>query len=719
MKVAIIYNEDFSKVINQFGMQNKEKYNPKVVREVASALEKGGHNVNIIDGNMHMIEKLQEFMPKVVEGEKMGLVFNMAYGIQGESRYTHIPSILEMLGIPYVGSTPAGHALALDKVNTKIIWQKYDIPTPRFWVFNSLDEDMSDVEYPAIVKPKMESVSFGLKVVHNIEELREAVAVVLNEFSQQTLVEQFIRGREFAVGILGNNPQETFPVLEIDLGNNADAIQTVDDKKKQPRQKICPANLSTELAEKMQQISKAAFNALHLRDFARVDIRLDEQDNIYLLEINSMASLGKSGSYLHAAKAIGYDYNSLVNKMLDVAANRYFIANFNEEEISPLKKISPLSTRIRGFLRGRQEQTEKLLSKLVNTNSWVRNVDGVNEVGNLIIKEFSSLGFTHEIFPRVEVGNNILLKNTPNKHYDVMLLCHLDSYEKISQQDYFKESEQKLYGSGIWENKGGLAIMVSAIRALKFVRKLHPKKIAVLLTTDDSLKGKFAKKLVKETAANSDYVLGLKGAFLDGGLVSTRSGAAVYRCYMNLSNNANAANVALAQSKFLNFVKRCVDQSDYEKGFIVAVSKNKMESNINNPYAHAEVQFSVRYQNVEDIDNFHKKIARLIPNKDLKLFDFQLKKGEHRPAMNPAPEKETFWKKIKALSKSLDIRLIEEHRWSSSDICFVDRNKPTIDGMGPVGDKPQKSREYILRHSLLERALLLAMTINEINRPEK
>jgi D-alanine-D-alanine ligase len=123
MKVAIIYNRDIQGVINVFGMQNKEFYNEKTVKKVAQSLEKAGHNVTIMDGNKQIVERLENFMPRVMEGEQMGMVFNMAYGIQGESRYTHIPSLLEMLGIPYVGSSPSGHTLALDKVLTKIIWK--------------------------------------------------------------------------------------------------------------------------------------------------------------------------------------------------------------------------------------------------------------------------------------------------------------------------------------------------------------------------------------------------------------------------------------------------------------------------------------------------------------------------------------------------------------------------------------------------------------------
>src|SRR6056297_1702384 len=250
MKVALIYNKDISGVINTFGMQNKEFYNEKTVTRVAESLEKAGHNVAVLDGNKQIIERLENFMPRVNKGEQMGMIFNMAYGIQGESRYTHIPSLLEMLGLPYVGSSPSGHALALDKVLTKIIWKNNGLPTPDFWVFNNHHEDMSSVKYPVIVKPKMESVSFGLKVVYNQKDLKEAVHFIVTEFGQQALVEQFIRGREFCVGLIGNSPVESFPVLEIDLEGDPDAIQTVDDKQHTPKGKVCPAKIPDDLAEK-------------------------------------------------------------------------------------------------------------------------------------------------------------------------------------------------------------------------------------------------------------------------------------------------------------------------------------------------------------------------------------------------------------------------------------------------------------------------------------
>ncbi|MBN1478798.1 ATP-grasp domain-containing protein [candidate division KSB1 bacterium] len=712
MKVAIIYNKDFTRVINTFGMQNKEKYNPKTVRMVADALEAGGHNVEIIDGNMHVIESLQNFMPKVLEGERMGMVFNMAYGIQGESRYTHLPSMLEMLGIPYVGSTPAGHALALDKVITKIIMQKHGIPTPNFWVYNSADENMSDVEFPVIIKPKMEAVSFGIKVAYNVDNLRDAVHFIVAEFSQQALVEQFVRGREFAVGLIGNNPVEAFPVLEIDLENNLDAIQTVEDKRKAPRQKLCPAPIPDELADEMKRWSVAAFKVLGLRDFARVDIRLDEQNNIYLLEINSMASLGATGSYSYAAKVAGYDYNALVNKMLDVAAVRYFANNALTAE--KVGKRVPAHVRIRGFLRSRQSSLEDLLKKMVNLNTYVRNFEGVNSLGNLVNKELSALGFAQQCYPQVEVGNILYFSNTKEEEIDLLLLGNLDNDVRAARQEYFKISGQRVLGTGIWEHKGGLVVLVAALQALRFIKKIRATKIGVLLTSDDTLQGRLSRSILLQHAQCARYIIGLHGAFLNGGVVTSRSGAAVYSLTMKLIDNEDAANVALASQVFNKMIEDVVNMSAPKDGLVIAPHKLQFESNITEPFAHGEALISVRFHNPQQMKEIDSRIKKSIPSRKYKnKLDFQLEGGVRRPPMLRSEGVAKMYETLKRLADKLDVRLLEEHRWSSADISFIENNENKIDGLGPIGTKPSEESEYVLRHSLLERATLLATVLME------
>ena len=716
MKVALIFNKDLSGVINVFGMQNKEVYNPQTVNKVAQALESGGHNVEVIDGNMKVIEQLQNFMPRVIEGEQMGMVFNMAYGIQGESRYTHIPSMLEMLGIPYVGSSPSGHALALDKVITKIILQRNEISTPEFWVFSGPGEDLSSVRYPVIVKPKMESVSFGLRVVDNEGDLKDAVEFIVKEFEQQALVEQFIRGREFAVGLIGNNPVEPLPILEIDLKNDPDAIQTEDHKRTKPREKICPANIPDDLATEMCFQSIAAFKALQLRDFARVDIRMDEQNRIQILEINSMASLGGTGSYVHAAAVAGYDYTALVNKMLDVAAVRYFANQVTHQQESLTNKVIPANIRIRGFLRSRQGNHEKLLQKAVNINTYVRNVEGVNEFGNLISKELAPLGFSHEVIPQVEVGNLLFFTNASDGEYDILLLGSLDNRKKIAEQEYYQDLDQKITGTGIWEHKGGIVTAIAALQSLRFIRILRKMKIGLLFTSDDSLQGKFAQNYVRQKGLKAEYILGLRGGGLTGSLVTSRSGSAVYRINIHLKETDDTNMVSVTASVLSKLINSWCELSLDDNSLVIAPYKSTLDTNIMQPYAHGEVILSVRFNERGQYDAVDRKIRKAVPSRKYEgKLHFQVDGGLNR---NPFVETEKvleFWNKVKGLASVLDIRTTKEHRWSTSDICFVEGGKYILDGFGPIGQKEQERSEFILRHSLLERALLLAMTLKEIS----
>ncbi len=712
MKVALIYNKDIDGVINTFGMQNKEFYNEKTVKKVAQSLEKAGHNVAILDGNKQIIERLENFMPRVYEGEQMGMIFNMAYGIQGESRYTHIPSMLEMLGLPYVGSSPSGHALALDKVLTKIIWKNNNLPTPDFWVFNSPEEDMNSVVFPVIVKPKMESVSFGLKVVYNVDDLREAVHFIITEFDQQALVEQFIRGREFCVGLIGNSPEETFPVLEIDLEGDPDAIQTVDDKKHKPKKKVCPAKLSDELTAKMQRLSSEAFHALNLRDFARVDIRLDEDDNIYLLEINSMASLGETGSYPTAAKVAGYNFENLVNKMLDVASVRYFSNTLLTDVDSNEKPKISLISRMRTFIKTRQQHTEKFLKTLVDTDTYVRNVDGVNYCSGVISSELSHLGFTQEIHPQLEVGNIMYFSNSFSKEVDYLLLQPIDNRVKLAQHENYNEHEQYLEGTGIWENKGGIAILVSALQALKFTRNIKKLKIGILLITDSSIDGRYSKSIIEQKADLAKNVISLSGSSKKGGLILSRSGSALYHFETKLINKDSPEHVSSTAMNFNKTLAAISDISRNDTNNIIAPYDIQFKSNIFKMYAYGSAGISVRHNSSEILDDIEQKIKKILTiQKRNKVFQIQFEGGIKRNAMLETEKTKSLFKHISSIAKQIDVRITQEHRWSSADICHIKKDMAKIDGLGPVGEYLPSENERIIRHSLIERSLLLALTL--------
>jgi D-alanine-D-alanine ligase len=251
----------------------------------------------------------------------------MALGIQGKCRYTHVPALLEVAGIPYTSSSPLGHILALDKVVAKQIFKASGLPTPNYRVFSSPDERAHSLEFPLIVKPRGEAASFGVKIVDDETSLREAVDRNLNEYKQTVLVEEFIQGREINVGILGNDQPEPFPVLELLLDGGKSQLYSHEAKfaksSRKKAKKVCPADLPPETSAYVQKIAVQAFQVLNVYDFARVDFRLDEFNRPYVLEVNSMASLNPGSSFVYAARKAGYTYDRLINKIVEVAHCRY------------------------------------------------------------------------------------------------------------------------------------------------------------------------------------------------------------------------------------------------------------------------------------------------------------------------------------------------------------------------------------------------------------
>jgi D-alanine-D-alanine ligase len=347
VKVAVVYNPDAKGIINVFGIQNREWYPQGTIDRVVSALKKGGHEVELIPGNRFLLSKLGKTLPRHSRKGARGMVLNMALGIQGKCRYTHVPAILEVAGIPYTSSSPLGHILALDKVVAKQIFIASGLPTPNYRVFSSPDERAHSLEFPLIVKPRGEAASFGLKIVHDEEALREAVDSTLEEYKQTVLVEEFIRGREINVGILGNDSPETFPVLELLLDGNEHGVYSHEAKfarsSRKKARKVCPADLPPETAAYIKEIAVKAFNALNVYDFARVDFRLDKFNQPYILEVNSMASLNPGSSFVHAAKKAGYTYDDLINRIIEVAWRRYAAEEpdlFNCEEQGPAEQGS-------------------------------------------------------------------------------------------------------------------------------------------------------------------------------------------------------------------------------------------------------------------------------------------------------------------------------------------------------------------------------------------
>ncbi len=329
MKVAVLYNRDRKGFINVFGNQNREWYPEATIQKVVKALESGNHDVELIPADRHLISKLNKFLPKLSKRRPNGIVMNLSLGVQGKCRYTHVPSILEIAGIPYTGSSPMGHTLAQDKVITKQILQASNLPTPNYRIYMSPELDAPFLNFPVIVKPRGEAASFGLRVVHDTTSLEEAITEIIEEYKQPALVEEFITGREINVSILGNRPPSPLPVLELILEGGPSAIYTHDVKfNLEPGnkvKKVCPAEIPPETAAYIQKLAVQTFEALDIYDYGRVDFRLDKYNQPHILEMNSMASINPHSSFVTAARKAGLSYDKVINRIIYVAIQRYAI----------------------------------------------------------------------------------------------------------------------------------------------------------------------------------------------------------------------------------------------------------------------------------------------------------------------------------------------------------------------------------------------------------
>jgi D-alanine-D-alanine ligase len=290
---------------------------PETIIAIANALARQGHIVVHLEATPDL--------PRVLAEADVDLIFNIAEGVEGRNREAQVPALCELLGIPYTGSDSATLAIALDKALGKKVLLQHDILTPKFQVMESARERLdTDMKFPLIVKPNAEGSSKGIdakNVVDTEEELRAAVKICIEKYRQPALVEEYITGREFTVGLLGDKRPRVLPPMEILFKNKDNARPVYDYGVKQEWEKHvyyeCPAKLSETELKAIEKIARATFWALDCRDVARVDMRMDEEGRIYVLEVNPLPGLTPDYSDLVLiAKASGMEYDQLIAEIM-------------------------------------------------------------------------------------------------------------------------------------------------------------------------------------------------------------------------------------------------------------------------------------------------------------------------------------------------------------------------------------------------------------------
>ena len=313
----------------------------ETIDSIRAALETDGHQTVFIQADIDLPYALKDVKPDIC--------FNIAEGLGGDAREAQVPALLEMLRIPYTGSRVLTNGISLDKTLTKRIWRDRRLPVAPFQEFSAENESLRpELKFPLFVKPAREGTGMGVDtkaIVKNEKEMRERISYIVNTYQQPALVETFLPGREFTVGIMGRadakrysrHPEwyekdgfHRFPVLELDMSRSvspniySQASKSKDVGEEGAPDYVCPANIDPELDKKLKHFALRAHQLLYALDVSRTDIRLDDEGNPRLLEINTLPGLTPNYSDLCLQGAAeGIRYEDLILEILYLGASRW------------------------------------------------------------------------------------------------------------------------------------------------------------------------------------------------------------------------------------------------------------------------------------------------------------------------------------------------------------------------------------------------------------
>ena len=326
LRVGITYNlkKEFSQRENQPIDLLEEFDSEETIDAIREVLESEGHEVIKLGGDTGLIDRLRQ--------TPVDIVFNIAEGLEGRNREAHIPALLEFLNIPYTGSDPLTLSVTLDKAMAKRIVVSHDIPTPRFKKVERMEDlDGLDLRYPLFVKLCYEGSSKGVRLDSKIlgpQSLEEKTRSLLGIYGSPLLVEEFVKGPEFTVGVIGNEHPSVLGVMQIEIKGRPpeESIYSLEIKREW-QEKVryhCPPLIDQPLIKKVEEVALRSYRALDCRDVSRVDIRVGEDHTPYFLEINPLPGLSPVyGDLVIMARSMGWDYARLVKTIFHQALKRY------------------------------------------------------------------------------------------------------------------------------------------------------------------------------------------------------------------------------------------------------------------------------------------------------------------------------------------------------------------------------------------------------------
>ncbi|MFL5321778.1 MAG: ATP-grasp domain-containing protein [Myxococcaceae bacterium] len=313
-----------------------------VVQSLLDALKELGHTATEVAVHDRVFDILD-----LINKSGCDLVFNVCETFAGDYRMeVNVAALMEMGGVKYTGSGMAGLLLAQDKILAKQLLEYHEIPTPEFAAFDGETFEMNGMlGFPMIVKPSRSDASIGIgkhSVVKTWDELTDRVRKIRRELGDEALAEEFIEGREVYVGVLGDpKGPEVLQVVELDFGKWDESQPKVSDREVKfgpetagsPRL-VMAKDIPPELAERINRAALLAYRALKVRDYARIDFRISNEGEVFVLEVNPNPYLEAKSELAMASAHKGLSYTQMVGRIVDSAAARYGLLK-KQEKPSP------------------------------------------------------------------------------------------------------------------------------------------------------------------------------------------------------------------------------------------------------------------------------------------------------------------------------------------------------------------------------------------------
>jgi D-alanine-D-alanine ligase len=302
------------------------------LQSVEAALHRLGHSTKALEVTDNLLELVQE-----IQSGRENLVFNLCEEFLGCSQLElNVAALLELLQIPFTGSSPLTLGLTQDKGKTKMILTSCGIPTPAYRVWQPQDDLRIDgLRFPLIVKPMLEDASLGIDneaFVQDQEALARQIEKIHQTHKQPVLIEEYIDGRELNVSILGTDNLEVLPISEIDFSTLPPGLPKIcsyaakweeESREYISTVPVCPAPLRPQVEKQVKEISLRAYRIMECRDYARIDIRLSPEDIPYVLEVNANPDISNDAGMPRSAKAAGLEYTELIGRIVDLAWARW------------------------------------------------------------------------------------------------------------------------------------------------------------------------------------------------------------------------------------------------------------------------------------------------------------------------------------------------------------------------------------------------------------